>query len=212
LAAEKAREESPNQFVVVHHHETFFPFPSVPAYDIGTMHNDPKPWETLSSTYLSRKPWLTVRQDHVRLPGGSEIDEYFVLEYPDWVNVIAVTPEQDLVLIRQYRYAARMVHYELPAGVTEGKDGGLQASARRELLEETGFGGGQWEHWMTLSANNRANGGGEFSLPPDVTSLQPAKPGTYKLRSSGEVVVNPDYVCTWTINEPPPEHIESENA
>lgn len=50
----------------------------------------------------------------------------------------------------------------------------------------------------------QANGEGEFSLPPDVESLKPAKPGECRLRSTGEVVVNPDYVSSWTINAPPP--------
>jgi len=49
-----------------------------------------------------------------------------------------------------------------------------------------------------------ANGEGEFSLPPDVDSLRPAKPGEYRLRSTGEVVVDPDYVSSWTINAQPP--------
>lgn len=52
---------------------------------------------------------------------------------------------------------------------------------------------------------DQANEEGEFSLPPDVESLQPAKPGEYRLRTTGEVVVDPDYVCSWTIKAPPPE-------
>jgi hypothetical protein len=51
---------------------------------------------------------------------------------------------------------------------------------------------------------DQANGEGEFSLPPDVESLKPARAGEYRLRSTGEVVVDPDYVSSWTINAPPP--------
>ncbi len=53
------------------------------------LHNDtdPQPWEVLSSSYLSRKPWLTLRQDCVRMPNGTLIEDYNVLEYPDWVNI-----------------------------------------------------------------------------------------------------------------------------
>lgn len=50
---------------------------------------------------------------------------------------------------------------------------------------------------------DQANGE-EFSLPPDVESLKPAGPGNYRLKSSGEVIVNPDYVSSWTIHAPPP--------
>jgi 8-oxo-dGTP pyrophosphatase MutT (NUDIX family) len=114
--------------------------------------DDPRPWDVLASTYLYRKRWLTLRQDRVRLPGGGIIEEYFVNEYSPWTNVIAVTADRKLVLVRQYRYGLGAVHFELPGGVA---DAGEQpdAAARRELLEETGFGGGQWEPFLTLSAN-----------------------------------------------------------
>src|SRR6516225_234135 len=101
--------------------------------------DDPRLWDTLSSAYLSRKPWLTVRQDRVRLPNGAIIEEYNVLEYPDWVNIIALTHGGELVLVRQYRHGRRAVHFELPAGVCEADDPDPEATARRELLEETGY-------------------------------------------------------------------------
>jgi 8-oxo-dGTP pyrophosphatase MutT (NUDIX family) len=115
--------------------------------------NDPRPWSVLSSSYLSRKPWLTLRQDRVRLPNGMIIEDYNVLEYPDWVNIVAITREGMAVLVRQYRHGIRAVHYELPAGVCEPSDAGPEETARRELLEETGYGGGDWSPLMTLSAN-----------------------------------------------------------
>jgi 8-oxo-dGTP pyrophosphatase MutT (NUDIX family) len=114
---------------------------------------DPQPWQTLASQYLFRKPWLTLRQDRVRLPGGGEIGEYWVWEYPPWINIIALTTDGRLVLIRQYRYALGQTHYELPAGVCDPGDAGPLEAAQRELLEETGYGGGRWQEWMTLSAN-----------------------------------------------------------
>ena len=50
-------------------------------------------WDVLHSEYIIRRPWLTARRDKVRLPDGRVNDEYYVLEYPDWVNVIAITPD-----------------------------------------------------------------------------------------------------------------------
>jgi hypothetical protein len=50
----------------------------------------------------------------------------------------------------------------------------------------------------------KAPNGEEFSLPPDLNSLIPARPGTYRMRSTGEVIDDPDYLSTWTINVPPP--------
>ena len=55
-------------------------------------------WKTLKSEYLIRRPWLTARRDTVELPTGAVNDEYYVLEYPAWVNVIAVTKDGDYVL------------------------------------------------------------------------------------------------------------------
>ena len=66
------------------------------------------------------------------------IPDYYVLEYPDWVNVIALTEDNQVVLVKQYRHAAGEEILELPGGVIEKGESPEQA-ARRELLEETGF-------------------------------------------------------------------------
>ena len=119
-----------------------------------TFVDDPQPWQVLERTYLfKRPPWLTLRKDHVRLPNGAEIPEYWISEYPDWVNVVAVTTENELVLVRQYRPGLAKVHFELPAGIVDPQDASLEAAARRELAEETGYGGGNWSTLTTLSAN-----------------------------------------------------------
>lgn len=109
-------------------------------------------WETLSSEYLFRRPWLTARRDVVRLPNGTVYDEYCVLEYPMWINVIAITPEGKFVMVKQYRHGLGIVATELCAGVAEKGEDPL-TTAQRELLEETGFGGGEWELSMVISAN-----------------------------------------------------------
>jgi len=94
-----------------------------------TFPDDPRPWRVLSREYLHRKPWLTLRQDHVRLPGGNEIGEYWVSEYPDWVNVVAITRQDEIVLIRQYRHGIEGVHFELPG--RHRRRGGQRAGRRR---------------------------------------------------------------------------------
>ena len=109
-------------------------------------------WKTLSQKYLIEKPWLTARVDKVQLPTGVIIDEYYVLEYPDWVNTIAITKDGKFVFVRQYRYAIGKTVNELCAGVVEKGEDPMDA-AKRELMEETGFGGGNWQNWMTISAN-----------------------------------------------------------
>ncbi len=109
-------------------------------------------WKTLESRYLFRRPWLTARVDRVQLPDGRVNPEHYVLEYPDWVNVIAITASGDYVFIKQYRHALADVFTELCAGVMEPGETPEQA-ARRELLEETGYGGGQWHELMTIAQN-----------------------------------------------------------
>lgn len=116
------------------------------------MGHDDKKWEILESEYLIRRPWLTARRDHVRLPDGVENKEYYVLEYPDWVNVIAITVDGKFVMERQYRHGLQWTGYEICAGVCESGENPLEA-AKRELWEETGFGGGEWKLQMTISAN-----------------------------------------------------------
>lgn len=109
-------------------------------------------WKTLDSKYLIKRPWLTARVDKVLLPTGAVIGEYYVLEYPDWINTIAITKDGKFVFVRQYRYAIGKTVNELCAGVVEKNEDPMDA-AKRELSEETGFGGGKWTHWMDISAN-----------------------------------------------------------
>lgn len=110
-------------------------------------------WKILNSEYLSKKPWFTVRREHVLLPNGAEIPDYYVFDYPNWVAVIAITKEGKFVLIRQYRHGSRKVSYELSAGVCDPEDPSPMYSAQRELLEETGYGKGNWQELMQISAN-----------------------------------------------------------
>ncbi len=109
-------------------------------------------WELVSSEYLFRRPWLTARRDVVRLPNGTEIPEFYVLEYPDWVNIIAVTADGEFVMIRQYRHGIDQTRYELVAGCVDPGEDSLTA-AKRELYEETGFGGGEWRKISVISGN-----------------------------------------------------------
>ena len=109
-------------------------------------------WKILQSEYLFRRPWLTARRDKVLLPDGRINPEYYVVEYPDWVNVIARTRDGMFVMERQYRHAVGMTCYELPCGVMEAGET-PQEAARRELSEETGYTGGNWREILTITPN-----------------------------------------------------------
>ena len=113
-------------------------------------------WKVLESEYLFREPWFTARRDKVELPNGTVMPAYYVLEYPDWINTIAITKDDKFVFVRQYRHALGSVNFELCAGVVDDTDENPMAAAKRELWEETGYGGGEWEEFMTISANASA--------------------------------------------------------
>lgn len=111
-------------------------------------------WKVLKSKYLAKDPpWFQVRVDTVQLPSGEILENYYVLEYPDWVTVLAITKEDKVVMIRQYRHASGEVAVEIPAGVIDNEDIDPLTAAKRELLEETGYGNGKWEFFMKTSAN-----------------------------------------------------------
>lgn len=117
------------------------------------MSSNSKKWTVLSSKYLIQKDWCTVRIDSVQLKNGNVIPDYYVLEYPNWANVIAITKDNEFIFVYQYRHGLQETFYELPAGVCDDTDSSPLESAQRELLEETGYGNGKWEQLTVISAN-----------------------------------------------------------
>lgn len=112
-----------------------------------------KPWRVLKSRFIAEnRPWLALRQEIVELPNGEQIPTWYVNDFPDWINVIAVTKDGRFVMESQYRHGIGDTFYELCAGVVDEGETPLEA-ARRELLEETGYGGGEWSYFMKLSPN-----------------------------------------------------------
>lgn len=100
--------------------------------------------ETLESEQVFGGRLLDVRRDRVRLPNGHEsVREYIV--HPGAVVVIAELDDGRLLFERQFRYPLRRAFLELPAGkIDPGED--ILATARRELLEETGHAAAEWRH------------------------------------------------------------------
>jgi len=86
------------------------------------------------------------------MPDGRIVDQYYVLEYPNWVNAVAITEDNKVLMVRQYRHAAEIVSLEIPGGVIDGDEKPKDAM-RRELLEETGYQFDDIELIATVYAN-----------------------------------------------------------
>ena len=97
-------------------------------------------------------PYFNLRSDGLRLPDGAVKDPYYVLERPDAAIIFPLTEGGEVVLVRQYRPAIRQVELGLPAGLVDKGEEPL-AAAKRELLEETGYGGGGWEQLGALASS-----------------------------------------------------------
>jgi 8-oxo-dGTP pyrophosphatase MutT (NUDIX family) len=111
------------------------------------------PWTVTSSRRIHDDPWLKVRAESCVSAGGVEITPYYVLDYPDWVQVVALDPEGNLILVKQYRHGLGAVSVELPAGGMEPEDRDPIAAAARELAEETGYRSDDLKLVGTLSPN-----------------------------------------------------------
>lgn len=107
-------------------------------------------WKVQRSRIVLERDWLRVREEHVILPTGYEIEEFHVIEGPDWVGVLPLTDDNQVVMVDQYRHGLGAMSRELPAGVVDPGESALDA-ARRELLEETGYAAREWQHLITFA-------------------------------------------------------------
>ena len=95
-------------------------------------------WEKLASKQLSDYRIFKSRQDTRRSPRTGAVHTFFVLESPNWMNVIPLTPEGNVVFIHQFRHGSESVMMEIPGGLVDPGEAPAE-TARRELLEETGY-------------------------------------------------------------------------
>lgn len=114
--------------------------------------DDSLTWQKLDSEYGPEVPLFRVRFDTMQHPASAEKFQRMVLEAPDWVTVVAVTTENKIVMVEQFRFGVGVLTTEPVAGTVDAGEDSLQA-ARRELLEETGYGEGRWSHLGSVQAN-----------------------------------------------------------
>ncbi len=95
-------------------------------------------WEIVAREPVADCEVFRVERLRARSPRDARTYDRFVLRVPDWVNVVALTEDGDVILVEQYRFGAGIVSLEFPAGILEPGESPA-AGARRELHEETGY-------------------------------------------------------------------------
>jgi len=98
-----------------------------------------RPWETLGASSVYGCRLFSVTEHRRRSPRTGELHDFFVLESPDWVNIVPLTADRRVVMIHQYRHGIGEFTLEIPGGMVDADDPSPLAAARREMQEETGY-------------------------------------------------------------------------
>lgn len=114
-------------------------------------------WKILKSEYLFKDTWFTVRKDTCETPEGKIISPYYVYEFPTWVSALALTEDNKVIMVKQYRHAIQETIIEVPGGCVDDTDKDYQSAIARELLEETGYEFKHFEHVGKISPNPSTN-------------------------------------------------------
>jgi 8-oxo-dGTP pyrophosphatase MutT (NUDIX family) len=100
-----------------------------------------RPWQKLGSKPVGDFRIFTVRSDEKISPRTGQKHDFFIIDCVDWVNVLAVTPARELVMVEQYRHGSNTVELEIPGGIMDPADASAVHTGVRELREETGYEG-----------------------------------------------------------------------
>ena len=104
-----------------------------------------KPWPQVYSKSLGDFRIFSIRSDQKISPRTEQPHDFFVIESVNWVNVVALTPDDQLVVIEQFRHGTNTVELEIPGGVIDATDTSPVAAGLRELREETAYEAGEAE-------------------------------------------------------------------
>lgn len=109
-------------------------------------------YEILSSEYINKHIYFTARKDSYVLPDGKIVDPYFVVELPTSVVAMAITENNEVLMVKQYRHPVQEELLELPGGFIDPGEQPMQ-SVERELMEETGYRFDSFQYLGSTAAN-----------------------------------------------------------
>jgi ADP-ribose pyrophosphatase len=109
-------------------------------------------WEILEDKKVYETPIFSLHQNKVLPDGTNNPALFYVLHAPEWINVIALTGDNQILLVEQYRHGIHETTLEIPGGMADGGENPAD-TAKRELLEETGYSSGSWESLGKTSSN-----------------------------------------------------------
>ncbi len=140
------------------------------------MAEDTLRWAKLGSDAGPALPLFDVRFDTMQHPTSRVSFKRMVFETPDWVNVVAITADQRIVMVEQYRFGAGDLTLEPVAGIVDVGEKSL-AAGQRELLEESGYGNGRWSYLGSVQPNPAFHDNlCHHWLAEDVVSLRSPQP------------------------------------
>lgn len=149
-------------------------------------------WETVASEEVfAARPWIRVLREDVRLANGTRIRDFYRIEVPEHVVIVAVTAAGGVVLAEQYKHGTGAVHVGFPAGYIDDDEDPL-ATAKRELLEETGYASDRWRSLGAFTIDgNRGCGRAHVFLAEEATKQadvmpSPTEPLTVRVASPRE--------------------------
>ncbi len=159
-------------------------------------------WRLLGREKIFSRGFIDIYRDKYSKKEGEDGSYFYVMDLPDWINIVAVTKDKRVLLIKQYRFGTRSFHIEIPGGAIDKTDKDPLASARRELLEETGYSGGKWTRIGQVEPNpaiqsNRCftylADGVEFTQEPsfddneDIETIPAGMEEAYRMVETGEI-------------------------